>query len=193
MYGGLAPVPYTFLTGLLIDDEGQLFVMDWDRTTERWRPLDDPDDAKRFEVTGLESFRGASEVVIAVAVSYQVLDRNLEAAFPALPIVRLTLEGGNVNAHWSAEKQAALAKQFLNAAIAVEGRGVRRINLVLAEPNSLVFRFGRAYDRRNLPALSVWQFERDTIPPYPWAIEMPVGARRRADIVRGPLEVGRPT
>ncbi|MFC3694147.1 MAG: 2-methylthioadenine synthetase [Ancylobacter novellus] len=184
VYGGLAPVPYTFLTGVLIDDEGKLFVMDWDRTAERWRALDAPDDGKRFEVEGLDSPKDSPEAVMAVAVSYPVLDRNLESAFPKLPVVRLTLEDGDVNAHWSAEKQAALAEQFLDAAIALEGCGVRRIHLVLAAPNSLVVRLGRAYDRRNLPALVVWQFERDMTPPYPWGIEMPLGAIHRPAIVR---------
>ena len=40
VYGGLAPVPFTFLTGVLIDDEGAALIFDWDRHAEAWRELD---------------------------------------------------------------------------------------------------------------------------------------------------------
>jgi hypothetical protein len=42
-----------------------------------------------------------------------------------------------------------LAGQFLKVLGHLEGRGTRRINVILAAPNSLVFRFGRTYDRNH--------------------------------------------
>lgn len=181
VYGGLAPVPFTFLTGIVLDDEDQLTVMDWERTVERWRELDGPDDGKRFEISGLEAAT-ATDVVLAVSVSYPVNDSNLAATFAGLPVVRMTLVDGNQNAHWSAAKQAALADQFLQTVTRLEGMGTKRIHLVLAAPNSVVFRFGRIYDKRNLPQLRVYQFERERTPPYPWSVSMPVSGNTIAEI-----------
>jgi hypothetical protein len=182
VYGGLTSVPFTFLTGVLLDDEDSISVLDWDRTNETWRSLDAPDDGKRFVVTGLETAVG-DDVVVAVTVSYPVLDANLLKAFPGMPIVRMDLDDNGQNAHWSSAKQAALADQFLAVANRLEGNGVRKLHLVLSAQNSVAFRFGRIYDKRNLPSINVYQFERDAMPPYPWSVAMPVSGRKTAEIV----------
>lgn len=39
------------------------------------------------------------------------------------------------------------------------GQGVEHIHLILASQNSIAFRFGQAYDKRNLPSVSVYQYE----------------------------------
>ncbi|WP_448549844.1 SAVED domain-containing protein, partial [Xanthomonas translucens] len=67
VYGGLTAVPLTFLTGLLLDDEGDIVVMDWDRVASRWRLLDGQDDASRFEITGMEQAGAQREVVLAIS------------------------------------------------------------------------------------------------------------------------------
>jgi hypothetical protein len=115
-----------------------------------------------------------------------IVDDNLRSTFPSLPIVRLALDGGSPHSHWSDSKQGELADQFLRAVIRLSGQGVRRIHLVLAAPNSIVFRFGRSYDKRNLPSVTVYQFENGSIPAYPWGVDMPVGGTSRAAIVRAP-------
>lgn len=182
-YGGMTAVPFTFLTGIMLDDEARIVVLDWSRKAENWLLLDQADDGKGFTVQGNENAVGV-EIVLAVSVSYPILDANLTDTFPAMPVVRLTLDEGSPEAHWSETKQARLAEQFLNTVIQLGGRGVRRIHLVLAAPNSVVFRLGRAYDKRNLPSLTVYQFENGSTPPYPWGVEMPVAGLGRASITR---------
>ncbi|MYG42071.1 MAG: SAVED domain-containing protein [Rhodobacteraceae bacterium] len=54
VYGGLTSVPYTYLTGVLLDDEGEIVTYDWDRTQEAWRRLDSIDDGKEFQVNGID-------------------------------------------------------------------------------------------------------------------------------------------
>lgn len=181
VYGGLASVPYTFLTGLLFDDEGDVKIFDWDRTLEKWRILDDEDDGKAFEVEGIENIHDAIEVVIALGFSYPISDVHLNSTFTQ-PIVRLTLDGMSSDAHWSMKKQNRLAQQFLEVVKHLSTLGVERIHLVMAAPNSVVFSFGRRYDKRNLPKLSVYQFERDNNPAYPWGVVMPVAGIKSAEI-----------
>ena len=90
VYGGLTAVPLTFLHGVLLDDEGDIVVTDWDRTSERWKSLNGSDDTMRFEVSGLEMAAGAPEVVLAISVSYPVLSDNLATTF-AFPVIRMTM------------------------------------------------------------------------------------------------------
>jgi hypothetical protein len=172
VYGGLTSVPFTFLTGVLLDDESKISVMDWDRAVENWRPLDRPDDGVRFAEADLKSVEGAQEVVVAVSVSYVVKDENIATTFTG-PIIKLELEDIG-SSHWSAKKQAALAEQFLFLAKKLDALGVKRIHLILAAPNSVVFNIGRRYDKRNLPAITVYQFEASQEIRYPWGVAMPV-------------------
>lgn len=181
---GLAPVPFSFLTGVLIDDEGSVTLMDWNRHEDRWAELDGQDDGNRFAVSGLQGVPDfCSEVVMAVSVSYGVDRAGIAAKFPAIPVVELTLQGAGPDVHWSEEKQIALAREFHETAIALGNKGVALIHLVLAAPNSVVLRFGRRYDKRNLPDLIVYQYERSQSPPYPWGIRMPVQGRHEPQLV----------
>lgn len=184
VYGGLAPVPFTFLTGVLIDDESALVILDWDRHLENWRELEDPDDGKRFTCSGLDCIPGdAREVALAVSVSYRVNTDDVRAKVGEIPVVALELEGGSPDCHWSEDKQRALGAQFFETVIGLGNRRVEHIHLFLAAQNSIVFRFGRLYDKRNLPKVVVYQYQRSTVPPYPWGILMPVCGIERPMII----------
>ena len=162
IYGGLTSVPYTFLTGVLLDDEGTIVTYDWDRAQETWRSLGGKDDGLAFAAEGLESVAKVSEVVVAVAFSYSIADDDLESAFPH-PVVRLTVDGMSSDAHWSQKKQNRLAQQFLEKIKQLSATGVKRVHLVMAAPNSVTFTFGRCYDKRNLPEIIVYQYERGSL------------------------------
>lgn len=183
VYGGLSPVPFTFLLGVLLDDEGAIVPMDWDRTLECWRQLDGIDDNERFAIRNLDSLsEGTTEAVLAVSVSYAVNREGILQKFPTLPIVEMALPTLSPANHWSGTKQSALAQQFLETAIQLEARGVRHLHLVLACQNSVAFRLGRIYDKRNLPLVTVYQYERAMTPPYPWGITMPVESNDSASV-----------
>lgn len=182
VYGGLTSVPYTFLTGVLLDDEGNLVTYDWDRKQESWHQIEGDDDLGKFEVEGLDEISEAPEVVVALGFSYPVADDDLETTFN-FPIVRLTLQNMSSDAHWSQEKQSRLAQKFFETVKQLSAMGVKRTHLVLAAPNSVVFTFGRRYDKRNLPELVVYQYQRGENPAYPWGILMPVSGVEQAEIV----------
>jgi hypothetical protein len=182
--GGLAPVPLLFLLGLIVDDEGSTTLMDWDRHARLWRTLDQDDDGKRFEVTGLDLVpAGTRRIALCVSASYDILDSDVATVEPETPVVRLDLAGRGTDAHWSEEKQRALGQQFLDVAIGLAARGVKEIALFVAAPASLAIRLGSLYDKRNLPSLEVNQYERGDPKAYPWAIRMPVGGLSRAGLI----------
>lgn len=181
--GGLAPVPFSFLLGVQLDDEGAVTLMDWDRNGDYWRTLNGQDDGGRFTISGMDQVGQAEEVVLSVSVSYPTNTSGIAKTFAGQPVVSMTLPNLTTDAHWSEVKQAALAQEFFNTMRALCGTNVKHVNLILAAPNSVVIRFGRIYDKRNLPPLTVWQYENGHVPPYPWGVRMPV-AGNRVKIVR---------
>lgn len=182
VYGGLTSVPYTFLTGVLLDDESSIVTYDWDRSQETWREVEGPDDGAQVRVDGIEVIRDAPEVVLATAFSYPIQNDDLATTFD-LPRVKLTLEDVSSDGHWSQQKQNRLAQEFLKVVKDLAGKGVKRLHLVLAAPNSVVFTLGRRYDKRNLPEIIVYQYQRGEHIAYPWGVSMPVAGLEDAKVV----------
>jgi SMODS-associated and fused to various effectors sensor domain/SAVED-fused 2TM effector domain len=182
--GGLAPVPLLFLLGVMVDDEHRTLFMDWDRKAHVWRPLDEDDDGRRFDVTGLGAVgAGTARVALCVSASYDVLDADVRLVEPTAPIVRLDLQGRSTASHWSGGKQQQLSQQFLDTVMALSRQGVTEIALFLAAPASLSLRLGSVYDKRNLPSVTVNQFEQADPVKFPWAVRMPVAGLAQPQLV----------
>lgn len=180
-FGGLAPVPLTFLAGVLIDDEGHCKVLDWDRHANKWRSLSDHDDGVRFDIEGVDQAPpNAPRICLAISMSYAIDCDAIRAQFFDMPMVEMRLPTRGTETHWSEDKQKALARQFLDVAMRLADKGIGEIHLFLAAPSSFVFRLGRLYDKRNLPAICVHQYEKGYSPTYPWGIQMPVCGRAAA-------------
>ena len=185
VYGGMAPVPLTFLTGMMVGNEAGLTVMDWDRFAERWREPDGADDGARFTVSGLEGLEdNTAEVALAVAVSFPSDEDSIRATLGDRPLIRLALPTLSTTAHWSSGKQSAMAKDFTDLLGDFMAKGVKRIHLFIAAPNSVVFTLGRHLDDRLHPEVLVYQYERSASPPFPWAVKMPTHGQSVAQIVR---------
>ena len=123
----------------------------------------------------------AAQAVLAIAFSYPVDEADLKTTF-SYRVVRLTLDGMSSDAHWSKQKQNRLAQKFLEVVKQLSAQGIRRIHLVMAAPNSVVFTFGRRYDKRNLPEIVVYQYDRGKSPAYPWGVVMPVSGVERPSV-----------
>ena len=181
--GGLAPVPLLFFAGLLLDDESEVSLLDWDRHRDRWRRLDGEASSEPFQTVNAMTGAQIGEVALCISASYRI---NLESVSTlGLPVVHSFLPTNGTAHHWSESDQETWGQQFLDAVMALEANRVERIHLFVAAPSSLVLRLGRLYDKRNLPALRVYQYQRSTDAAmlYPWAIEMPVAGRRAPEVV----------
>lgn len=181
--GGLAPVPFLFLLGVIVDDEHHVLFMDWDRDRKIWRPLDEDDDGRQFDVTGLEAVTpGTRRVALCISASYDVSDADVRLVDSIALIVRMDLQDRSTASHWSEDKQQRLARQFIDTVMALARAGVAEISLFLAAPASLSLRFGAIYDKRNLPRVSVNQFEYADPKKFPWAVAMPVAGLAEARV-----------
>ena len=169
--GGVLPVPLLFLAGAMLDDEGSVLSFDWDRVSEVWKPLDEPDDGERFELSGMDDLpSGTPHVVLAISASYLTDPFAIKNSFGEVPVVSLSLTNPLPGTLWSGAKQDALAAQFAAAVATLGNKGVKRISLVLAASSTLALRVGRAYDRRNMPEIACYQYERKPKPAYPWSV-----------------------
>lgn len=182
--GGLAAVPGLFLTGMLLDDESHITLYDWERNYKEWRLIEGEDDGKRFhplDTSALPS--NCTEVLLAVAVSYPIDTAAVHSTFPHLPVAKLSAQEVLADRYWSSEKQQALVVSFRDSVQELMARGVQKIHLILAAPSSPTIRMGMAYDKRLMPDLVVYQYERTESPPYPWGVLMPTHGRASASIV----------
>lgn len=59
---------------------------------------------------------------------------------------------------------------------------VSRFGRIGYHSRSVVFRFSQLYDKRNLPSMIVYQYERAGSPSYPWGVVMPVSGQLRAAV-----------
>jgi hypothetical protein len=181
-YGGVLPVPFTFYTGYLLDDESRITLYDWDRDIGDWRDLDEIDDGDEFIVE--QSPAIGKSVVLAVSVSYPVDRLSIATVFAGLPVHYLSLPTLDRNNHWSKAKQDRLSGEFFEYCKTLLGLGVEHIHLVLASQNSIAFRFGQSYDKRNLPSVSVYQYERHQAARYPWCVHIPHEYGKNVEVIQ---------
>ena len=100
VFGGLAPIPFTFLAGVLMDDECRVVPFDWDRHANRWRSLDGVDEGARFQAIGLQEIEdGIREVALILSVSYRVRYSLVSEKLPNVDIAQLVLESGSPDSH----------------------------------------------------------------------------------------------
>ncbi|MBL4808285.1 MAG: SAVED domain-containing protein [Rhodobacteraceae bacterium] len=184
VFGGLAPVPILFLAGVLVDDECDLKIMDWDRHKKTWRELDSIDDHNRFTLPDLDAIPNFSdEIILTISASYAVNMSGAIERVGVLPVVQLDLKERSFDSHWSEEKQVALTKEFCEVIRKLADKQIKKIHLFIAAPASLSFRFGTSYDKRNMPTVVVYQHAQNHTPPFSWGIEMPVAGKSEATIV----------
>jgi hypothetical protein len=169
--GGVASVPLLFLAGTLLASESTINWMDWDRIASRWISPSEGADVGALEPVIYSA--PAESVVLAMAISYPIKDADLSAAFPNLPVVRMSLTTPSLAKVCDESSIQMIATAFIQTIVALQGQGVRQIHLALAAPSVLTLRLGSYYAPRNMPELIVYQFQKDQVNPYPWGIRMP--------------------
>lgn len=187
VYGGLLPVPFTFYIGAILDDNGPVSVFDWDRAQEDWHLIDNNADDDHASFTITEELQDhpspAEDVVLAMSVSYLADIAGIRRTFPNYPMSHLRLDSMEFGNHWSISKQSRLALQFTEYAKILTARGAKRIHIVLAAPSSIALNFGRRYDNRNLAQALVYQYEKDHVISYSWAVEIPGHGKREGSVL----------
>lgn len=170
MVGARAPVGLQFLLGVVLDDEGGIAIWDFERNRNCWQRLQAVGQAVEITTEFPPGDLGP-EVVLAVSTSYTIHESTLANSWQGLPVVRLSVKDPLPNELWSDEVQQDVAAAFLKALAQLKNRQVKHIHLALAACSSLTIRLGMSFDARNLPCLTVYQYEKQ-IDRYTWGVQM---------------------
>ena len=163
-------MPFSFLTGYLLDDESEIEIYDWDRDIANWRQIQEGPTGKSFISEFIDPIEAVEEVVVAVSVSYPVDSSAINREFSGIPKIYLTLPNLNRNNHWAKDQVAHISGVFFETIKSLLKHQVKVVHLILACQNSVAFRLGQIYDKRNLPELIVYQYERSETNKYPWGV-----------------------
>lgn len=175
--GGLAPVPLLFLAGNLLAAESKINWLDWDRKALKWTSPADGVDLQSPPIIHCEEHLG-TEALVAISISYPVDVHELKVAFPAIPLVEMKIEGAAPGHVVSAPSIRQIQQAFMDTIAKLQGKGVRKVHLVLAAPSVLSMQLGGVYAGRNMPALIIYQYQKAQVEnPYPWGVEMPNSER----------------
>ncbi len=188
VYGGIAPVPFTFLAGFTVDNHiggSDLIVKDWQRNPGEWRTIEGTTTNHDLKVTVPDQAYTANEILVAVEISQAADFKAMEIIFKDIPLIKLTVGTGNIerNNHWSLAQQVAWCDQLDTVFRNYRGRCV---NLVIAAQNSVVFNIGRQFEKRYPFEIRVFQHEQDNPIEnrYPWAVNIFTGSDTGQKIYR---------
>lgn len=182
-YGGLMAVPFSFYTGMELDDRYPINVLDYDRTEQKWKEIDRVllSDYPNILIENNGNYQGES--VIVASISYLINEQEVEQQFSGIPISRIQVGNIDKDNHWDIEFQKELQNEFLDLVKKLGASGCHTIHLILAAQNSVSFNLGRCYDNRNLPSVIVYQYEKGNEIKYPWGLKMKTSGIDKAEII----------
>lgn len=183
-YGGLIAVPFSFYTGMEVDDRYPITVFDYDRNDEKWKEIKEminPEFSPNISIENNGNNSGNS--IISIGVSYPINEDEIQSNFPNYPISKIAIDPININNHWDLMFQKELQSKFFELAQKLGVSGTKTIHLILAAQNSVSFNLGRCYDNRNLPEIIVYQYEKGNEIRYPWGIKMKTSGVQEAEII----------
>ena len=170
--GTIAPTPFQFLFGVILDDEFSPNVWEYERLKNEWQTLDqnDPSIVVNEHIDPSIASQD-TEVVVAVSATFAVLDSTIANTWPNLKVAKIENPTATPNSIWTEADQNLIVESFLRVMAMLKNRGVKKVNLALAASPSICLRLGRHFDQRNLPEVTVYQFDRN-LDRYTWGVEI---------------------
>lgn len=170
--GTVAPTPFQFLFGVILDDEFSPNVWEYERLKNEWQTLDqnDPSIVLNEHIDPSISSQD-TEVVVVVSATFVVLDSTIANTWPNLKVAKIENPTATPNSIWTEADQILIVQSFLRVMALLKNRGVKKVHLLLAASPSMCIRLGRHFDQRNLPEVTVYQFDRN-LDRYTWGVEI---------------------
>lgn len=170
--GGLAPVPLLFQFGNVLEDEGVVHWMDWNREQRKWINIKNGAHLSKWKAPVLVDINEKDEIVLIIDVSYQVEDSIVNKAFPDLPIIKWGPQDKLLGVVADEQSGDEICSAFRKLLVDLSDAGVKNIRLIIAASSSLVMKLGSTYDPRNMVPVTVYQYEKELENPYPWGIRL---------------------
>lgn len=172
--GMIAPVPFQFLIGAILDDEFNPKLWEFERFCGEWQPLDNNDPTIPI-LDSLDSVElvNESEVVLAISATYKISDETLLSTWPNHKIVRINVDTPTPNSLWTESDQIMIGKSYVEVMAKLHNNGIKKVHLALAASPSISLRLGRHSDQRNFPEITVYQYNPKK-KQYTWGINLPI-------------------
>ncbi len=180
--GGLAPVPFLFLLGNILEDERKIHWAEWDRNKSRWAWSSDGEPTHSWglpQTTNVTS----DEVVLKSGITYPISDGDISTAFPNLSVVEWEPSDKIFQRIVDEQSCNEICNEFKLLMVQLKGQGVKRIHFLLACSSALIMRLGSVLDPRNMPEVIVYQYEKNSDFIYTWGLGVKVHEGKKTAMV----------
>lgn len=181
-YYGIAHVPLAIHMGHLLGTRMSAHYAERERDGAGWWWVTESGDAPpRLIEERPDLPADASDVAIAVAVSYPITRDQIVSSVGEMPILWLRVEQPALDLVRSKPMIEAYSRQFRDTLEHVARiHAVRRVHLFAATPMSLSFAIGRQIRGTVHPDVFAYNFRRGAARAYPWRLLMTDDAARAA-------------
>lgn len=180
--GGLAPVPLLFIVGNIIEDDRPVYWGDWDRIKSEWVWSCQGRFVQAWGVPNLDCVC-AEEIVLRSGITYPISEKDAAQAFHGMPMVTWEPKDKIFQVIIDEVSCQNICNDFKVLLHTLLGKGVKRINFLLAASSALAMRLGSSLDPRNMPEVIVYQFERNNEIVYPWGLGVRIHEGRKHPII----------
>ena len=180
--GGLAPVPFLFLLGNVLEDERQIHWAEWDRQESRWAWSSDGEPIHSWDLPNTTNLT-SDEVVLKSGITYPISDNDISTAFPNFSIVEWEPSDKIFQRIVDEQSCNEICNEFKSLMVRLKGQGVKRIHFLLACSSALTMRLGSVLDPRNMPEVIVYQYEKNSDLIYTWGLGIKVHEGKKSAIV----------
>lgn len=181
--GGLAPVPFLFLLGNVLEDERPIHWAEWDRKVSRWAWSSDGESVHSWSMLTNAANITSSEVVLKSGITYPISDSDISTAFPNLSVVEWEPSDKAFQRIVDEQGCNEICNEFKSLLLQLKSQSVQRVHFLLACSSALTMRLGSVLDPRNMPEVIVYQYERNSDLIYTWGIGVKVHEGKKSAIV----------
>jgi hypothetical protein len=180
--GGLAPVPFLFMLGNILEDHRPIHWAEWDRKGSRWMWSNEGVAVQSWGLPNLGTLAD-DEIVLSSGITYGIADKDIAKAFPNLSIVKWEPAKTIFEVILDERSCLDICEEFKKLMHQLNDQGVKRVHFLLACSTALTMRLGSVLDPRNMPEVIVYQYEKNSNLLYTWGLGVKVHEGRKSTIV----------
>ncbi|KRF46334.1 hypothetical protein ASG98_17310 [Bacillus sp. Soil531] len=174
-YTGIAPIPFIFLSGKLFERENIDKYFEYDKFNQTYYALT-PCRKKRKPypilepTTPINSDNSTEEIVIAISLTQQILDTDLNQFL--CPIIHLAVSQPNDNIIKYTDQLETYTQTIYNLLINIRNdfSSLKKVHLVYSGQSCLVFEVGKLIDDQRMVEITNYHYKQQNNPSYPWGI-----------------------
>ena len=180
--GGLAPVPFLFLLGNVLEDERPINWAEWNRVDRRWTWSSEGESINLWGLPAATNLT-SDEVVLKSGITYPILDIDISTAFPNLSVLEWEPSDKIFQRIVNEQSCNDICNEFKSLMVRLKGQGVRRVHFLLACSSALTMRLGSVLCPRNMPETIIYQYEKNSELIYTWGLVIKVNEGKKSVFV----------